>query len=63
MTALSKSHAISCLTLDRQKLITSLTESNGFSAVADAFKGCLELVSCAFDKSGVMAMAEAISRW
>ena len=51
MTALSTSHAISLLTLDRQKLITSSTESNGFSATADAFKRIGELVSCALDRA------------
>ena len=61
MTALSTSHAISLLTLDRQKLITSSTESNGFSAAADAFERIGELVSCALDGSGAMAMAEATS--
>ena len=61
MTALSTSHAISRLTLDRQKLITSSTESNGFSAAAGAFKRIGELVSCALDGSGAMAIAEVSS--
>ena len=61
MTALSTSHAISLLTLDRQKLITSSTESNDFSAPTDAVKRIVELVSCALDGSGAMAMAEATS--
>ena len=61
MTALSTSHAISLLTLDRQKLITSSTESNAFSEEADAFKRIGELVFCALDGSGAMAMAEAKS--
>ncbi len=66
MTALSKSHAISCLTLDRQKLMTSSMELNGFSVAVDALKSCFEFVYSAFDGSGAMAMFKArrpMERW